>query len=68
MSPLREKHLSAELPTRAPLLTASEVAEILNISVRSVRRMIDDGRLSVVRIGRAVRVRPEAIAALIEGK
>jgi hypothetical protein len=29
--------------------------------------MIDDGRISVVRFGRAVRVRPEVLTALIEG-
>ena len=50
------------------LLSASEVAEILRLSPRTVRRMIDDGRLSVVRFCRAVRIRPEALTALIEGK
>jgi excisionase family DNA binding protein len=51
----------------AHLLTAAEVAEILNISLRSARRMLADGRLPFVRIGRSVRVRPEALAAMIEG-
>jgi excisionase family DNA binding protein len=50
------------------LLTVPEVAEILKLSPRTVRRMIDDRRLSVVRLGRAVRIRPEILAALIEGK
>jgi excisionase family DNA binding protein len=49
----------------APLLTAAEVAERLNISVRSVRRLIKDGRLPIVRIGGSVRIRPEALATLI---
>jgi excisionase family DNA binding protein len=49
----------------APLLKAAQVAERLNISVRSVRRMIKDGRLPIVRIGRSVRIRPEALATLI---
>jgi excisionase family DNA binding protein len=40
------------------LLTVHEVAEILRLSPRTVRRMIDDERISVVRLGRAVRVRP----------
>ena len=53
-------------PTRAPLLTAAEVAEILHISLRSVRRMMADGRLPVVRLGYSVRVRPEALEAIIE--
>jgi len=53
--------------SREPLLTATAVAERLNISLRSVRRMIADGRLPFVRIGRSVRVRLEALEALIEG-
>jgi excisionase family DNA binding protein len=50
------------------LLSVSEAAEILRLSPRTVRRLIDDGRLSVVRFGRAVRIRPEALTALIDGK
>jgi excisionase family DNA binding protein len=49
----------------AHLLTAAEVAEILNISLRSVRRMIKNGTLPIVRIGRLVRIQLEALAALI---
>jgi len=52
----------------APLLTAAEIAERLNISLRSVRRMLADGSLPFVRIGHLVRVRPEALEALIEGE
>jgi excisionase family DNA binding protein len=55
-------------PSPAPLLTAAAVAERLNISLRSVRRMFADGRLPFVRIGRSVRVRPEALEDMIEGK
>jgi excisionase family DNA binding protein len=51
--------------SREPLYTAAQGAERLNISVRSVRRMIKDGKLPVLRIGRSVRIRPEALAALI---
>ena len=47
------------------LLTVPEVAEILRVSPRTVRRMIDDKRLPVVHLGRAVQVRVEALAALI---
>lgn len=54
--------------SRTPLLTAAEVARRLNTSLRSVRRMIADGRLPVVRLGRMVRVRPEALEALIGDK
>jgi excisionase family DNA binding protein len=49
----------------APLLTPLEVAAILNVSLRSVRRLIADGRLPVKRVGRLVRIRPEALVAII---
>ena len=52
---------------RRSLLTAAEVAEMLSVSLRSVRRLIKDGKLPIVRVGRAVRIRPEALEALIEG-
>jgi excisionase family DNA binding protein len=54
--------------SRRPLLTAAEVAEILNVSLRSVRRLIKDGKLPIVHVGRSVRIRPEALQALIDGE
>lgn len=58
---------TATLPGSPPasLLKADQVADRLNLSVRSVRRMIKDGRLPVVRLGRSVRIRPETLAAII---
>jgi excisionase family DNA binding protein len=50
------------------LLSVSEVAAILRLSPRTVRRLIGDDRLSVVRFGRAVRIRPAALTALMDGK
>lgn len=58
--------LPAWIPHR--LLTVEEVAELLRLSTRQVRRMIAEERLPVTRLGRAVRIRPEVLAALIEGK
>ena len=52
---------------RRSLLTAAEVARILNISLRSVRRLIKDGKLPIVHVGRSVRIRPEALEAFIDG-
>ena len=49
----------------ARLLNVAEAAEILNISLRSVRRLIAEKKLRVVRIGRAVRIHPEALADLM---
>jgi excisionase family DNA binding protein len=48
------------------LLTAQEVADRLNVSLRTVRRLIAQKKLAIVRIGKAVRVRPEAVAAFID--
>jgi len=70
MSPEGAASKDRELPRspRAPLLTAAEVGEILHISLRSVRRLVKDGKLPIVRVGRLVRIRPEALAALIDCK
>jgi excisionase family DNA binding protein len=38
------------------LLTVHQVAKNWQVSERSIRRMIADGRLRVVRLGRAVRI------------
>ena len=51
------------------LLTVSDVAQVLQLSPRTVRRMIDRGELSVVRLGRrTVRIRAETVASLIENR
>ena len=54
------------LPRR--LLDVEETAELLRLSPRQVRRMIADGRLEAIKLGRAVRLRPEAVAAQIKSK
>lgn len=49
----------------AQLLTAKQVAQILNVSLRTVRRRIADGTLPVIHIGGAVRVSPKTLVTLI---
>ena len=45
-----------------PMLTAAQVAEWLNISVRSVWELVEDGHLVAYRVkGRAVRFHPDQI-------
>ena len=49
----------ANAPTTAcppPLLTARQVAERCHVALRTVRRWIVTRRLSVLRLGRAVRI------------
>lgn len=53
---------------RPPLMTAAEVAALLQVSLRTVRRLIADGTLPSVRIGRAVRVPQEALDAFLSGQ
>ena len=47
------------------LRTIDETAEILNVSSRTVRRLIDSGALPVHRFGRSVRVSDPDIAQLM---
>jgi len=41
---------------RGRLLTVRQLAEAWQVSERTIRRMIADGRIRVVRIGRSVRI------------
>jgi excisionase family DNA binding protein len=50
------------LPVADRLLTVGQVADNWQVSQRTVRRMIDDGRLTVVRLGRAVRISAKVVA------
>jgi excisionase family DNA binding protein len=50
------------VPTAETLLTVSQVADNWQVSQRTLRRMISDGRLPVVRLGRAVRIREKEVA------
>jgi excisionase family DNA binding protein len=47
------------------LFTLEQVAEALQISKRSVQRIIADGKLKAVRIGRLVRVHPSSFDAFL---
>ena len=52
---------------RQGLLTVARTAQVLALSERSVRTLIAEGDLRVVRVGaRAVRVHPEDLAGFIE--
>jgi excisionase family DNA binding protein len=48
------------------LLTLSEVADLLRISVRTVRRLSASGRLPCIRIGRQLRFRPDDVARQLQ--
>lgn len=48
------------------LMTVQQVANYLQISIPTVRRMVSEGRVRSVKIGRARRIPKEALAELIE--
>ena len=48
------------------LFTADDVARILNVSRSFAYKMMQDGTLPVVRLGRAVRVRPVDLNQFLE--
>ena len=48
------------------LLTLQQVADRLQVSMSTVRRLIDAGKLKTVRIGRNLRVRPEDLKVYID--
>jgi excisionase family DNA binding protein len=48
------------------LLTVQEVADQLNVSLRTVRRLISQKKLAIVHIGTAVRIKPETLTAFID--
>jgi len=48
------------------LLTLRQVADRLQVSMSTVRRLVDAGELRTVRIGRNLRVRPEDLKAYID--
>ena len=52
-------------PESARLMTVAEVAYQLQVSNRTVRRQIASQELKVVRIGKAVRVRPADLLAFV---
>ena len=53
------------VPESARLMTVAEVAHHLQVSIRTVRRLITAQELTVVRIGKAVRVRPADLLAFV---
>ena len=55
------------MPTRPrdSLLTMAEAADYLGVSPATIRRWIAEGHLAAVKLARSVRIRPEALDALV---
>ena len=52
--------------TAEALLTIGEVADLTKRSASSVRTDVREGRLTVVRLGRSVRVHPDDLALYLD--
>ena len=50
------------------LLTLQDTADILNSSMKTLRRRIEDGQLPVIRDGRIVRVHPADLERYISAR
>ncbi len=50
------------------LLTLQDTADILNSSMKTLRRRIEDGQLQVIRDGRIVRVHPADLERYISAR
>jgi excisionase family DNA binding protein len=50
----------------APLMTVDDAAELLRVSSKTIRRLIERGELEAVRIGRSVRLRSADVFRIIE--
>ena len=48
------------------LLTVKELADYLHIKPLTIYRMLNDGRLTAVRIGKSVRFRPKDIETFLD--
>ena len=59
------KLLKPERPAAPRLLTIRDVAERLQVSPRTIHRLVASGDLTVIRISRAVRVSEEALKAFL---
>lgn len=51
---------------RNPLYSVREVADALGVHPETIRRLIHDGRLDAVRVGRSLRVAPASLDGFLE--
>jgi len=48
-----------------PLLSIAQTAEVLNVSPKTVHRIIDGGKLPFIRMGKVIRIRPDDLRAYV---
>jgi excisionase family DNA binding protein len=63
-----EKHKN-EVPTMADVVyTIEEAAKILKVSSATIRRMIDDGDIKVIRVRGQIRIPKDEIDRILRGQ
>ena len=60
------KRSTSRWPPRAQFLTVAEVASLMRVSKMTVYRLVHDGELPAVRVGRSFRVHAKAVHDLLE--
>jgi excisionase family DNA binding protein len=50
----------------APLFSVRQVADTLGVHPETIRRLIHDGRLDAVRVGRVLRIDRAAVSAFVD--
>ena len=62
--------MTIKTQTRPParLLRVDDVADRLSVAGVTVRRLISRGDLKAIRVGKAIRVRPEDVESYLQGR
>jgi excisionase family DNA binding protein len=55
-------------PISGPLLSISAVAKRLDVSIRTVRRLVNDKAIAIHRIGRQIRISEADLAAYVQSQ
>jgi len=58
--------MNQQIPLHAPLWTRHDVAQTYRVSLRTVGQWIAEKRIPVLKLNRAVRLRPDAVAKALE--
>ena len=61
------KQVPAPGSSSPALLNVREVAHHLSVSTRTLRRLISNSRLQIIRVGRSVRVSHDALSGFMTG-
>jgi excisionase family DNA binding protein len=58
--------MNQHIPITAPVWTRHDVAQTYRVSLRTVGQWVAERRIPAMKLGRAVRFRPDAVARALE--